>query len=146
MPACVSLLLHQLLVLPSFKFPECANIPFQLTADLASVRHCVMSTSLARSFFLAYGRLPTFTDCSPTNSLTIHLLYFLDILFIYISNVIAFPSSLSPNLLTYPTFPCFYESAPPPTHPLPTHCPGIHLHWGIKPSLYQWPLLPTDAR
>jgi hypothetical protein len=28
----------------------------------------------------------------------------------------------------------FYEGAPPPTHPLPPHCPSIPLHWGIKPS------------
>ena len=37
--------------------------------------------------------------------------------------------------------PCFYEGALPPTHPLPPHCPSILLHWGIKPSKHQGPLL-----
>jgi hypothetical protein len=42
-----------------------------------------------------------------------------------------FPSRIP---LPIPTSPCFYEGAPLPTHPLPPHCPGIPLHWGIKPT------------
>ena len=34
---------------------------------------------------------------------------------------------------------CFYEGAPLPTHPISSHCPSIHLHWGIKPSQDQGP-------
>ena len=30
--------------------------------------------------------------------------------------------------------PCFYDGAPPPTHPLLPHGPSIPLWWGIKPS------------
>ena len=30
----------------------------------------------------------------------------------------------------------------PSTHPLPSPCPGIPLHWGIEPSQEQGPLLP----
>jgi hypothetical protein len=56
---------------------------------------------------------------------------------------------LSPFLVfpsTNPPIPspsrCFCEGAPPPTHPLPTHCPSISLHWGIEPSQDQGPPLP----
>ena len=49
---------------------------------------------------------------------------------------------LSPFLVSPPetpysihTHPCFYEGAPPSTHPLLPPCPGIPLHWGFKPSL-----------
>jgi len=45
-----------------------------------------------------------------------------------------FPVSHAPT-------PCLYEGAPPPTHPLPPHRPGITLHWGIKPSQDQGLLL-----
>jgi hypothetical protein len=34
-------------------------------------------------------------------------------------------------LLSYP-IPCFCEDAPPPTYPLPSHHPGIPLHWGME--------------
>jgi hypothetical protein len=65
------------------------------------------------------------------------------ILFIYISNVISFPSIPSAKPLPLP---CFYESVSPPTHPtnhpLLPHCPCIPLHWGIKPSQDQGSLLP----
>ena len=37
--------------------------------------------------------------------------------------------------------PCFYKGAPPPKHPFPPHCPGVHLHWVSKPSQDQGPLL-----
>jgi hypothetical protein len=62
--------------------------------------------------------------------------FLLDIFFIYISNVIPFPSfpskiPLSPS----PVSPCSS------THSLLLHCPGISLHWGIKPSQDQGPLL-----
>jgi hypothetical protein len=45
--------------------------------------------------------------------------------FIYISNVIPFSSFPSRNLLFHIPSACFYEGAPPPTLPLPPHCPGI---------------------
>jgi len=58
------------------------------------------------------------------------ILFFLDILRIYISNVIPFP----PPPIPIPPTPCFYEDAPTPTHPLQPQNPGITLHWGIEPS------------
>jgi hypothetical protein len=42
----------------------------------------------------------------------------------------------------YPSLPCLYEGAPPPTHPLPSSHPSIPLHWGIKHPQDQRPLLP----
>ena len=45
----------------------------------------------------------------------------LNIFFIYISNVIPFPSFPSGTPLSHSSFPCFYESAPTHTHPLPFH-------------------------
>jgi hypothetical protein len=38
--------------------------------------------------------------------------------------------------------PCFYEGVPPPTHLLLPPHPHIPLHWGIKSSQDQGPLLP----
>jgi hypothetical protein len=52
----------------------------------------------------------------------------LDIFFIYISNVIPFPDFPSKNPLSNLPSPCST------THPLLLPCPGIPLHWGIKPS------------
>jgi hypothetical protein len=66
----------------------------------------------------------------------------LDILFIYTSNVMPFHGFPSANLLSHPLLPCFYEGAPPPTHPLLPHCPSIPLYSGIKPSQDQGPPLP----
>jgi hypothetical protein len=67
----------------------------------------------------------------------------LNILFIYISNIIpllCFPSTDSVSL---PSPSASMRVLPhPPTHPLPPHCPGISLHWGIQPSQDQGPLLP----
>jgi len=51
----------------------------------------------------------------------------LDILCICISNFI----------LPSPPYPCFYEDAPTPTHPLPSQRPGIPLHWENEPSQNQ---------
>jgi hypothetical protein len=70
------------------------------------------------------------------------LIFKLDILFVYISNVIPFPGFPSANPLFHPPLPCFYEGAPPPTHLLLSHCPSILLHWGIKPSQDQKPPFP----
>jgi hypothetical protein len=60
--------------------------------------------------------------------------FLLDILFIYISNVILFadphPKTPYPILLS-----CLYEGVPSPTYPLPLPCPGIPLHWDIEPFL-----------
>jgi hypothetical protein len=47
---------------------------------------------------------------------------------------------LSSFLLQNPLFPSPYTCLP--THPLPVPCPGIPLHWGIKPSQVQGTLLP----
>jgi hypothetical protein len=60
----------------------------------------------------------------------------LDIFFIYISNVMPFPSFPSKNPLSCPSSPLL----PNPLTPIPG--PGIPLHWGIKPSQDQGPLLP----
>jgi hypothetical protein len=62
--------------------------------------------------------------------------FLLDVFFIYISNVIPFPGFPSENPLSHPPSPCS------PTYPLPLPCPGIPLHWSIKPSQNQGPLLP----
>ena len=62
--------------------------------------------------------------------------FFLDIFFIYISNVIPFPSFLSENPLSLSQSPCSS------THPLLLPGPGIPLYWGIEPSQDQGPLLP----
>jgi hypothetical protein len=60
----------------------------------------------------------------------------LDIFFIYISNVIPFLGFPSENLLSPPLpSPCSR------IHPLLLSCPGIPLHWGIKPSQDQRSLL-----
>jgi hypothetical protein len=71
---------------------------------------------------------------------SLNLFLYLDILFIYISNVIPFPGFHSRNLY-HPSSPWFFESAPSATHSLPLPCPGIPLHWGIEPSQDQGTLL-----
>ena len=58
--------------------------------------------------------------------------FLLDIFFIYISNVIPFPGFSAEPLLPTP---------PPPSHQ-PTHSCFLDLHWPIKPSQDQRPLLP----
>ena len=71
----------------------------------------------------------------------IHLSFFLlDILFIYISNVIPFHGFLSrsPHPLRLPLLLWGWSS----THPLLPHCPGIPLYWGIEPSQDQGIILP----
>jgi hypothetical protein len=73
------------------------------------------------------------------------LFFFFDIFFIYVSNVILFPSFPAPpprSPLSHSLSPCFYEGAPPPTSPLPPPRTSISLHWDIEPSLDQRPLLP----
>ena len=51
---------------------------------------------------------------------------------------------LSPFLVSPPEtpFPSPLLLCHLPTHPLPPHRPGIPVHWGIKPSQDQGPLLP----
>ena len=65
---------------------------------------------------------------------------FLDIFFIYISNVFPFLGlpfrPLHPILLPLPLWGCS------PMQPLPPSCPGIPLHWVIKHPQAQGPLLP----
>jgi hypothetical protein len=48
---------------------------------------------------------------------------------------------LSPFLVFPPNPSIPYPSPCSPTYPLPLPCPGIFLHWGIKPSQNQGPLL-----
>ena len=67
--------------------------------------------------------------------LVLFFIYFLlDIFFIYISNVIPFPSPPTLNAPIQYNSSCFEEGALPPIHPLLPPCPGIPLHWGIEPS------------
>jgi hypothetical protein len=62
--------------------------------------------------------------------------FLLNTFLIYISNVIPFPHWPSENPLSHHPFPCS------PTQPLLLPCPGIPLHWSIKPSQEQGSLLP----
>ena len=65
----------------------------------------------------------------------------MDILFIYISNVIHitdFPSRIPLSHSSYASM----RVLPLPTHLPPPHCLGIPLHWGIKFSQDQGLLLP----
>jgi hypothetical protein len=66
---------------------------------------------------------------------------FLDIFFIYISNVFPFPGLPFRKLLSLPCSPCLYKGAPPPSHPLPSSHPGIPLQGGIKHHHVQGTLL-----
>jgi hypothetical protein len=76
-----------------------------------------------------------YEECAKPFTLLVFLfLFLLDILFIYISNVIPFSGFPSGNLLSHPSSPGFYEGAPPPIYPLLPPCPDIPLHWGIQPS------------
>ena len=68
--------------------------------------------------------------------------FFIEYLFICISNVIPFPGTPSGNPIYHPPSPCLYEGASQPTYPLlPSHT-GIPLYWGIEPSQDQGLLLP----
>ena len=70
--------------------------------------------------------------------------FLLDILFIYILNVIPFPGYPSRKPTSHPPSTCFYEGDPPTTYPpLPPH-PGIPLPLGIEPSRDQG-LMPDKA-
>jgi hypothetical protein len=71
-----------------------------------------------------YRHLLIFVCSSWHYYLTFFLKILLDILFIYISNVILFPGFPSGNPLSHPPFPCFYEGAHPLTHPLMSLCSG----------------------
>ena len=44
------------------------------------------------------------------------------------------PFPVTPRTPILSTLPCFYDSIPPPIHPLPLTCPPITLHWGIETS------------
>jgi hypothetical protein len=76
----------------------------------------------------------------------------LDILFLYISNVMPFLSFPCINPHSIPPPPAFMRVLPHlPTQQLSPHCPSIPLHWGIKPSQDQcfsshWcPTRPSSA-
>ena len=51
----------------------------------------------------------------------------------------SFPSK-TPNPIPFPLF--LYEGAPPPTHPLLSHCSSIPVHGGIKLAQDKGPPLP----
>jgi hypothetical protein len=65
----------------------------------------------------------------------------LDILCIYISNIIFFSGFHSGTSLSLLPSPCLYEDAPPLTFPLSPHHSGILLYWGIEPLQNQESLL-----
>jgi hypothetical protein len=65
----------------------------------------------------------------------------LDVLFIYISNVIPFPNVPWATSLSHLALPCFHEGAPLPTYSLLPHYPSIPLLWDIKPLEDQETLL-----
>ena len=69
-------------------------------------------------------------------------LFILGILFIYISTVFPFLGLPFRNPLSHLPSPCLYDSAHPPTYPLPSSHPGIPLLWDIKNPQIQRPLLP----
>jgi hypothetical protein len=63
--------------------------------------------------------------------------FFLDIFFVYISNVIPFPVTLphpSRDSLSYSPSPCFYEGVPPPTH---SSLPALKFSYTGALSLYR---------
>ena len=68
--------------------------------------------------------------------LCMHMKLLLDIFFIYISNVIAFPSFPCENPPSSPPSPCS------PTHLLQLPGPGLLTNWGIEPLQDHEPLLP----
>jgi hypothetical protein len=73
-------------------------------------------------------------DCSFLKELYFFFYFFKDVFFIYISNVIPFPSFPSKNPYLFP-LPLL------PNSPTPIPGPGIPLYWGIKPSQDHGPLL-----
>jgi hypothetical protein len=85
------------------------------------LRELYLLVKISRAIWIAHG---------------FSILLLLDIFFIYISNVIHFSGFHTENPLSAPSPP---DS---PTHSLPLPGPGIPLHWGIKPSQDQVPLLP----
>ena len=68
--------------------------------------------------------------------------FLLDILFVYISNVISFPGFSSAKPLSHLSVQCFYEGAHSLIHPFLLHCLSIPLNWDIKPSQCLGPPLP----
>jgi hypothetical protein len=67
--------------------------------------------------------------CNEINNLVMDFIkksFLLDSFFIYISNVIPFPSFPSENPLSSSPYHCS------PTHPLPLPGPGIPLYWDIE--------------
>ena len=64
--------------------------------------------------------------------------------FIYLHSKLS-PFQVSPLKIPYTITlpPCLYKGALPPSHSLPSFLPGIYLHWGIKHTQAQGPLLPV---
>jgi hypothetical protein len=92
----------------------------------------------------------------PLSKSNIHQKYllFLDIFFIYISNVFPFPGLLLGNPLSYlphplpyltHPHPCLYEGAALPIDSHPPSCPGILLHWNIEHPQARGLLLPLNS-
>jgi hypothetical protein len=65
-------------------------------------------------------------------------LIFYWLFYLFIQMLSDLPGFLSARPLSYPP----PLPAHPPTHPLPPHCPGIPLNWGIEPPKDQGPPLP----
>jgi hypothetical protein len=101
--------------------------------------------SQVSSFFVWFLMMELTLSSLATRCFWFCFIFKLDIFFIYIPNVIPFPLPPTPPI-TSPC-PCFYEGAPPLTHPLlpPPFPPCIPLHWGIEPSQDQGPLLRLFA-
>jgi hypothetical protein len=94
------------------------------------IKEPVLSVSIAMLYVRFYFILYIF-----------YFTFLLDILFIYILNVIPFPEFPPRNPLFYPPSSCFYEGVATPTHTLPPPHPHIP-HRGIQPSQDQELLLP----
>jgi hypothetical protein len=105
------------------------TLPKQILYE--ALLYCVWNTWVSSILFFS-----TWGNCYFYNTNQSWFLFLLDIFFIYISNVIPFPSFPSENPLSPPVSPCS------PTHPLLLPGPGIPLYWGIEPSQDQGPLLP----
>jgi hypothetical protein len=71
-------------------------------------------------------------------------LILLDILYIYISNIIPFPGLPSANPLSHSPLPCFYEGSPPPTaQPMHFYLTALAFLYTGASSLHRTKGLPS---
>jgi hypothetical protein len=119
-----SLVIRKFLFIVYNIFIHCLRISYTCTVNFEHI-HTPLPPSTPSSCNLGF-----FYCCC------FYFLFLLDIFFIYISNVIPFPSFPSKIPLCPAPSPCS------PTNPLPLPGPGISLYWGIEPSQDQRPLLP----